>query len=326
MPSRAEKRARIKHHEMSQSNAVIDLKRDADELAAAVRALKGTAAASLAERLRTVLRDGEDLPDVELVFELLGRLVEKERHRVEEADGDRWVRGMDLYCLRLDCRKAKDELYAEASWIRGALVELLGSKRCRQLFGLAARTPRGAAELAEEVERLVRRLERPGLRLPAPPGLRADPASWTSILKPRLARLTALLAEIDAAEAGSQGRAHEERRIQASCRKTHLLVARSLEALVTLAGEERLARSLRSEARRRAARKGERRRNAAVVAGTVLKPALASIFEWLRRLFGRLWSSAGSLTRGISRIPGFFRWQRGSKRPETPLPALARRL
>jgi hypothetical protein len=233
---------------------------------------------------------------------------------------------MDLYCLRLECRKAKDELYAEASWIRGALVELYGSKRCRQLFGLAARTPRGAAELAEEVERLVRRLERPGLRLPAPPGLRADPASWTSILKPRLARLTALLAEIDAAEAGSQGRAHEERRIQASCRKTHLLVARSLEALVTLAGEERLAESLRSEARRRAARKGKRRRTVAAAPGRLLKPALASIFEWLRRLFGRLRSAAGPVGRKISESPRFFRWQRGSKRPETPLPALARRL
>ena len=195
--TRAEKRARIKHHEMSQSEAVLGLHRDADELAGAVRALKSTAAAALAERLRTVLRDGEEMPDVELVFELLGRLVERRRDEVEEADGERWVRGMDLYALRMECRKARDELYAEASWIRGALVELCGSKRCRTLFGLAARTPRGAEELADEVGRMVRRLGRPDLRLPAPPGLRFDPSGWIEILKPRLERLTSLLAEIE---------------------------------------------------------------------------------------------------------------------------------
>ena len=324
MKPRTTKRTRMKHAEMSQSTAVINLKRDATELAAGLRALKQRAAAALDEEFREVRREGEEL-DVELFFELLVRVVERKREAVDEADEKRWLAGMELLTLRDECRKAKEELYGEAVEVRRRLVELFGSARCRFQLGLAERTPRGARELADEVERLVRRLERPGLRLPAPPGLRADPGGWTSILKPRLARLTTLLAQIDAAEAGSQGHVQEERRIQASCRQTHLLVARSLEALFTLAGEERLARSLRSEARKRAARQGERRRHAAAAAGRVLKPALASIFEWLRRLFARLRSAAGPLTGRISGFPGFYRWQRGSKRPETPLPALARR-
>jgi hypothetical protein len=306
---------------MSQSNAVLGLKRDADELAGAVLAFKGTAATALVECLQTVLADGEEVPDVEFLFELLGRLVERDRDAVEEADSDRWVQGMELYTLRIDCRKAKDELYAEAVTIRGALVELYGSKRCRFQLGLGERTPRGAADLADEVARLVRLLSRPDLKLPPPPpGLQADPQGWVAILKPRLELLEKLLAAIKAGQRGSQEHVRRERRIQAKCRETHKLVGRSLEALFTLAGEELLADSLRSSARRRA-RRGNRQRSAELTL-KVLKPALASVFEWLRRFFGRLVLTAGR----ISGKPRFFHWQGGSERPETLLPALARRL
>ncbi len=94
---------------------------------------------------------------------------------------------MELYTLRMDCKEAKDELYREATWVRSHLVELYGSKRSRDRFGLSERTPRGAADLADEVSRLVRILSRPDLELPPPPpGLHPDPEGWVAILKPRL--------------------------------------------------------------------------------------------------------------------------------------------
>ncbi len=315
MPSRAEKRARIQHHEMSQSNAVLSLNRDADELIGAIRALKGTAATALAERLETVLADGEEVPDVEFLFELLGRLVERDRDAVEETDSDRWVQGMDLYTLRLDCRQARDDLYGQATWIRSILVELYGSQRCRDRFGLAERTPRGADDLVDEIGRLVRLLSRPDLQLPPPPpGLQADPRGWVAILKPRLERLESLLAAIEGSQRGAREHKQEERRIQAACRRTHKLVGRALEALFTLAREERLARSLRAAARRRA----RRRKSPTVTSREVLHPTFASILEWLRRLLSRRLFNRGFLR--------FFRWHRGSERPVTPLPVLARRL
>ncbi len=143
-----------------------------------------------------------------------------------------------------------------------------------------------------------------------------------AILKPRLERLETLLAAIEGGQRGSRELEQRERRIQAECRQTHKLVGRALEALFTLAGEETLARSLRSEARRRARRPG--RRKAATVTRTALKPAL-SILEWLRDLFGRVRTLTGPVADRISGITEFFRWQRGSERPETLLPALARR-
>ncbi len=230
---------------------------------------------------------------------------------------------MELYTLRIDAKEAKDDLYRQAAWVRSHLVELYGSKRCRHQFGLSERTPRSAADLADEVACLLRRLSRPDLKLPPPPaGLQGDPAGWVAMLKPRFERLEELLAKIEACQRGAREEKQQERRVQAECRETHKLVGRSLEALFTLAGEEMLARSLRSAARQRA-RRPHRQRSSEP--RKLLKPA-GSIFEWLRTVFGRVRALTGSPIRRISEIPRFFRWQKGSGRPATPQPALATRL
>ena len=327
MKPRTTKRTRIKHAEMSQSTAVIQLKRDATELAAGLRALKRRAAAALDQEFREVRREGEEL-DVELFFELLLRVVERKRQAVDEADEKRWLAGMELLTLREKCRKAKEELYGEAVKVRKRLVELYGAARCRFQFGLAKRTPRGAYDLADESGRLARRLARPDLKLPEPaPGVKATPGVWAKALKPGVERVEELLKEIEHRQVGSQKRVRERRRVQASCRETYLLVAHTAEALLTLAGEKELARCLRSSARRRT-RRPQRRRSPVVrvvLAGAAkVRRLAASILEWLRRIYGR---AAAGLARSISgrksAKPRFYHWQRDREGPETPVPAPA---
>jgi hypothetical protein len=315
----------MKHAEMSQSTAVINLKRDATELAAGLRALKQRAAAALDEEFREVRREGEEL-DVELFFELLVRVVERKREAVDEADEKRWLAGMELLTLRDECRKAKEELYGEAVEVRRRLVELFGSARCRFQLGLAERTPRGAYDLADESGRLARRLARPDLKLPEPaPGVKATPGVWAKALKPGVERVENLLREIEHRQVGSEKRVRERRRIQKSCRETYLLVAHTAEALLTLAGEKELARCLRSSARRRTRRPRRRRSPVvrAVLAGAArLRRLAVTILEWLRRIAGRAAAGlAGPISGRKSGKSRFFRWQRGREGPETPLPA-----
>ena len=85
------------------------------------------------------------MPDLGLLFRLLGRHAKRAGEDLDKADTGRWTAGMTLSVLRHRCRQEKAALYAAAVKVRKTLVECYGSKRCRFQFGLAARTPRGAA-------------------------------------------------------------------------------------------------------------------------------------------------------------------------------------
>ncbi len=234
------------------STMALQRKRAVLDLAASLAAQGDTAAASLEERLKEVLEDGEEMPDVRHLFTLLERLVRGAGDDLDEADGDRFVRGMRLRVLREQARQTKAELHGEVVAVRKALVDLYGSRQVRFQFGLAERTPRGTANLADEARQLTARLDHPELVLPAPlaPGLVPDVAGWVGRLKPLSARLENLLSELERRRIGADDGVIEQRREMAACDETYLLVAHTAEALFRLAGEMELARRLRPKAKR----------------------------------------------------------------------------
>ena len=261
----------------------LNQRRAVTDLAATLAAQGDTAAAGLVERLAPLLEEGEEMPDVKLLFRLLGRHAKRAGEELDVADTGRWAAGMTLSALRLQCRQEKAALYAAAVKVRKTLVELYGSKRCRFQFGLAARTPRGAAELAEEVRRMVSRLASPDLKLPPPrlPGVKADPAGWAKELRPGLARLERLLAEMEQRRIAVGDEVIGREKALAACEETYLLVARTTEALFALAGEKELARRVRPKAPRR-------ERNP-------VRKLLARPAAWLRAAAASLWRGLRSL-------------------------------
>ena len=234
------------------STMVIRRKKAVLDLAASLQVLGATCANSLEERLRPVLAEGEDMPDVRHLLRLLERLVRRTGDELDEADGDRFVRGMRLRVLREQTRKTKAELHGEMVKVRKALVDLYGSSVVRFQFGLAERTPRGTADLADEAWRLAARLDDPELVLPEPlaPGLVPDVEGWVESLKPLVSHLDQLLKELERRRVGAGDGVIEQRRAMAACDETYLLVARTAEALFRLGGENELARRLRPKVER----------------------------------------------------------------------------
>ena len=245
-----EKKAKSSRREANgslQSTLVLQRKRAITDLVASLAAQGGTAAASLEERLQPVLQEGEEMPDVRLLFRLLERLAEHAGDDLDEADSDRFVRAMRLKVLQEETRQAKAELHGEVVQVRKALVDLYGSAHVRFRFGLAERTPRGTADLADEARRLVARLEDSELLVPEPliTGLKPDPEGWVRALKPGAERLERLLKELVRRRVGASDGVLEQRRALQSFDETYLLVARTAEALLRLGGEKELARRLR---------------------------------------------------------------------------------
>lgn len=234
------------------STAVVHRKRAVTDLVASLAGQGDTAAAALEERLATVLEDGEDMPDVRHLFRLLERLVQRAGDELEDADGARFVRAMRLKVVQEKARRAKTELHGEVVKVRKALVELYGSAHVRFRFGLAERTPRGTADLADEARRLAVRLADEKLVLPEPlaAGLRPEPESWIRSLKSPMKRLGRLVREIEQYRIGASDGVIEQHRALAACDETYLLVARTAEDLFRLGGEKELARRLRPKAKR----------------------------------------------------------------------------
>ncbi len=235
-----------------QSTLVLRSQRAVRDLVAALAAQGDTAAASLEACLAPVLEEGEEMPDLRLLFRLLERLAAHAGDRLDQADGDRFVRAMRLKVLQEEARQTRTELHGEVVKVRKALVDLYGSKPVRRQFGLAERTPRGTADLADEARRLAVRLADPELVLPAPraSGLKPDPEGWVRSLAPPMLRLDRLVGELERRRVGAGDGVLEQRRALQTCGETYLLVARAAEALLRLGGEKELARRLRSKVRR----------------------------------------------------------------------------
>ena len=235
------------------SSLVVQRKRAMTDLVASLAAQGDTAAASLEQRLATVLKEGEEMPDVRHLIRLLERLVERSGDDLDQADGDRFVRAMRLKVLQEEARQTKAKLHDEVVKVRKALVDLYGSAHVRLRFGLAERTPRGTADLSDEARRLVVRLGDPELVLPEPliAGLAPDPKGWARSLRPAMERLERLLKELERRRIGASDGVLEQRKALEACDETYMLVARTAEALFRLGGEKELARRLRPKVKQR---------------------------------------------------------------------------
>ena len=276
----------------SHSAMVLERKVKVQDLAASLAAQRGTVAAGLEEELRCVLEEGEEMPDLRFMLELLERRLRLAGDKLDRADEERWLEVMRTSVARFESQGTKDELYAETVKVRKELVECFGSKRSRLQFGLSKRTPRGMIDLAFEARRLVDRLSHPELELPKTRlrGLVPDPKGWVACLRPSLEPLEALVQEIAQRRVAVIDGIAECQRALESCDATYLRVARTAEAIFVLAGQPELARRLRPCVSPLPPRRAVSPLlpKAAFLAGVAaVGAAMARFWAWLRDVLGR---------------------------------------
>ncbi len=241
----------------------IDREKDTLGLVRMLRADGPVIAEELAPRMARVLEEGEEMPDVAHLLDVLGRMVKAELQDVIGADKRRSSHGADRGWVRRQLRKeAAPELRARVVKVRGWLRNNYGAAAAKKLLRFEGRTPRATEELADLATVMVRYL--PGLTPKEGPGGDVEPARWSKYLKAPLERTSDLLEQLRFRGNDVEIAAESKSKILVAFDKTYRRVLRVAEMFYLLAGFGRTARSLRHKGGRPAEKiKKERPRGVA---------------------------------------------------------------
>ncbi len=227
-------------------------KKSAVAVVAASRHWAATTTEGLAELLRPELAEGESLPDLELLQELLGRALARRWQCLEAADQAREqtyqrrrLRGKERFAARA-------VLYRRVVDLRRLLRGVFGGAACRRLLGIAGETSREDRLLLRQARHIVARLAVSSNALPAVPFQLTvdDLARWAAPVEEAIETLedASRLAAIDVKEAEAADA--ELRRVMADFDSVFVRVASMLTGVHTGAGQEQTARAVRPSRRR----------------------------------------------------------------------------
>ncbi len=227
-------------------------KKSAAAIVTASRRWAATTTEGLAELLRPELAEGESLPDLELLQELLGRALARRWQRLEAADQAR-EQARQHRRLKSDERfAARAVLYRRVVDLRRLLRGVFGSAACRRLLGLAGETSREDRLLLRQARHIVARLASSSGALPVTSfQLTADDlARWAAPVEAAIETLegASRLATIGVKEAEAADA--ELRRAIADFDSVLVRVATMLTGVHTGAGHDQTARAVRPSRRR----------------------------------------------------------------------------
>ncbi len=202
-------------------------------------------AEALAPRMAAVLEEGEELPDVAHLLDVLGRMLIHEREGLGVADKARVREGTDLSLNRKELRrKVAPELRSRVIWVRDQMRNAYGAKEANRLLSLKGRTPRGFHDLEDLALVMVSRLpdlEPPKTKTGQPP----DPAIWAKYLEPVLKEFSRHLDEIEGRNCDESEIVTVKNQALADFDRTYRRILRLTELFHELAGLEKAIASLR---------------------------------------------------------------------------------
>ena len=162
-------------------------KKAAAALAALLKSTGPKIAKRLEQRMAAVLEEGEEMPDLAHLLDVLGRMLALESEGLEAASDARSDEGSEVSHARRELReRAEPELRERVIWVREQMRNAYGAKEANRLLALQGRPPRGREDLEALAEKMVSFL--PQVEPPEPkPGSRVTPAEWAEYVKPALA-------------------------------------------------------------------------------------------------------------------------------------------
>lgn len=213
-------------------------------LAAGLRSHGDLIAKQLQPRMAKVLEEGEPLPDIAHLLDVLGRMVKAESQGLDEVDVERSREGAHARWLRRELReKAKPELRSRVREVRKQMVHFYGRRQTEEVLGLTGRTPRGLEDLEDLAIFMVRAL--PGLEPPKALGVTLDTADWAEFIRPALDDVSRLLDELDDHSGQEEDAVAGKQEALNVFDRTFRKVLRVGEIFYELAGLERMAKHLR---------------------------------------------------------------------------------
>ncbi len=239
---------------MLPSKMVTDRQRTALALRAAALDGAGLVTAALGNELRKELDEGETLPELSFLQELLARRLARLATAVVFADEEIQGETSDLAAIKSEKASAAGELFEALFRLRSLVTGLHGSAASGAILGLGPRLPRDPMIVQRLAERALSKVAEPGFEAPPPadgaPGF--DLAATVRRLEEPAARLRRAL------EAESREKRLAERRV---IRKRDRLddfdrayrgTAGMLKAMYVMAGLDELAQKVRPSLRRAA--------------------------------------------------------------------------
>jgi len=222
-----------------------DREKATSELVRMLRSGGPAIARELAPRMARVLREGEKMPDVAHLLDVLARMVKAELQDVVAADGRRTGHGTDRHWLRRQLNEgAAPELRRRVVEVRRWLRHNYGAAEVKLRLGGEGRTPRATEELADLATIMVRHL--PGFRPKQGPVGNLVPADWCEYLRPSLEKTSDLLEQLRLRSESEEDAVAAKSKILVAFDKTYRRVLRLAEIFYLLAGYPRTAKALRS--------------------------------------------------------------------------------
>ncbi len=199
----------------------------------------------LEPRMEAVLEEGEQMPDVAHLLDVLGRIVLRESEGLEEVDEARSKGGARVRLSRRQVRERfEPELRSRVVDVRDQMRRFFGTEETQLLLGLKGRTPRGLEDLEDLAVHMVRLL--PTLEPPeTTPGVTVNPARWAEYLKPALDDFSQEMDQLGNRSEDEVLVVDVKKKALAAFDRTYGIVVRMGELFYELAGLDRVSRHLR---------------------------------------------------------------------------------
>ena len=218
----------------------------ATQLASDLKRFGPEVAKALEPRMAAVLREGEEMPDLAHLLDVLGRMVVHESEQLKASQRRRSQEGSGVIGARRELReRLAPELRARVIWVRGQMQSSYGAAEANRMLQHRGRTPRALEELVIMAENMVSFL--PIVEPPKPkPGSPVVPADWAEYIRPVLVEVRQHLKEHGEHSRNRVQVVGRKNRTMAAFDRTYRKVIRLGELFLELVGEEQLARLLRS--------------------------------------------------------------------------------
>ncbi len=170
--------------------------RDAIRLRGFLKKLGPLIAEKLEPRIAAVLEEGEPMPDIAHVLDVLGRLVFAAHLKLEKKDTEKHRHNISAASARFDLRRdVMPVLRARVQEARKWLRTHVAPETLKLILPFKGRTPRSDEALEDLAIRMVRGLSK--LEPVQTPGGPVDPAGWADYLREPLEQASGLLGEVD---------------------------------------------------------------------------------------------------------------------------------
>ncbi len=202
-------------------------------------------AKALEPRMAAVLEEGEQMPDVAHLLDVLGRVLALESQGLETTAHARSVEGTQVAQARKAlCESAVPELRQRVIWVRNQVCGAYGAKEAERLLGHKGRTPRAREALQELAEHMVSFLPQaePPEAIAGPP---PKPADWADHLRPALAEFNHHMDELERHGGGQKEVVGKKNQALATFDRNYSRIVRLAMLFYELADQESLTEYLK---------------------------------------------------------------------------------